>query len=83
MLVLTRKLGETINVGDSIRIQILGVRGKQVRIGIEAPASFQIHRSELLEKIRIANMNAAKEHISTDIEPVSRLLNAKGPADEN
>jgi carbon storage regulator len=56
MLVLTRKSGEAINVGDEITITVLEVRGSQVRLGIQAPPNVIIHRKELYEKIKSENL---------------------------
>jgi len=52
MLVLTRNVGESIIIGDLITIVILGVKGGQVRIGVEAPKEIQVHREEIYEKIQ-------------------------------
>ncbi|OIO67637.1 MAG: carbon storage regulator [Zetaproteobacteria bacterium CG12_big_fil_rev_8_21_14_0_65_54_13] len=49
MLILTRKKGESIAIGDNIQIQVLNVKGGQVRIGIEAPREVQVNREERLE----------------------------------
>lgn len=51
MLVLTRKTGETITIDGDIKIQIVGVKGKQVRVGIEAPKNKEIKRGELINQI--------------------------------
>lgn len=51
MLILTRKLGEAITIGDNIRVSVLGVRGRQVRLGIEAPQAIVVHREEIAQKI--------------------------------
>jgi carbon storage regulator len=59
MLVLTRKSGEAINVGDDITVTVLEVRGNQVRLGIQAPLDVIIHRKELYEKIRGENLISA------------------------
>ena len=56
MLVLTRKSGEAINVGDEITVTVLEVRGNQVRLGIQAPLDVIIHRKELYEKIKGENL---------------------------
>ncbi len=48
MLILTRKQGESITIGDDIRITILDVKGKYVRVGVEAPRSLPVHRQEIL-----------------------------------
>jgi carbon storage regulator len=52
MLILTRKVRESIRVGDNIHITILGVRGGTVRLGIAAPQSIAVHREEIYERIR-------------------------------
>jgi carbon storage regulator len=52
MLILTRKVGESINIGDDITITILGVSGQQVRIGINAPKDVAVHREEIYQRIQ-------------------------------
>ena len=52
MLVLTRKIGDTIAIGDNIKIVVMAVKGKQVRLGIEADKSTIIHREEVYQKIQ-------------------------------
>ena len=52
MLVLTRKLGEVIRVGDAVRVHVLEVRGNQVRLGVEAPADVRIYREEVYRAIQ-------------------------------
>lgn len=59
MLILTRKSGEQITIGDDVRITLLEIRGSQVKLGIEAPPSVQIHRQEVYVRIREENMKAA------------------------
>ena len=58
MLVLTRKVGETIIVDDHIKITVVQVKGKQVRIGVEAPAETRIHREEVYQAIQAENRAA-------------------------
>ncbi|UCB51785.1 MAG: carbon storage regulator CsrA [Candidatus Zixiibacteriota bacterium] len=58
MLILTRKLGESVTIGDDIKITILGVRGRQVRLGIIAPHKVAIHREEIYFKIQEENRRA-------------------------
>jgi carbon storage regulator len=60
MLILTRKLGESITIGDNIKITFLETKGKQIRIGIEAPPHIAIHREEIYHLIREQNIQAAK-----------------------
>lgn len=52
MLVLTRKIGQEIIIGENIEILVVEIRGDQVRLGIHAPKSIPVHRKELLEQIR-------------------------------
>jgi carbon storage regulator len=59
MLVLTRKLGETITIGDDIRITTIAVKGNQVKLGIEAPAQVTVHRTEVYDRIADENRKAA------------------------
>lgn len=60
MLILTRKLGESITIGDDIRVTVLGIRGRQVRLGIEAPAKVVVHREEIYVKIQAENRKASR-----------------------
>jgi carbon storage regulator len=59
MLILTRKLGESIAIGDDIKITFLDIKGKQLRIGIEAPKYVSVHRSEIYQAIQEQNLQAA------------------------
>jgi carbon storage regulator len=59
MLVLTRKIGESLAINDDIRITVLEVKGKTVRLGIEAPADVKVYRQEILVKILEENKQAA------------------------
>jgi carbon storage regulator len=52
MLILTRKLGETIKIGDDIEVTILGFKYKQVRLGINAPEQITVHREEIYKRIQ-------------------------------
>jgi carbon storage regulator len=52
MLILTRRTGETVNIGDEVTVTILGVKGNQVRIGINAPKNVAVHREEIFERIK-------------------------------
>lgn len=51
MLILTRRVGETVMIGDEVTITVLGVKGNQVRVGINAPKSVAVHREEIYERI--------------------------------
>ena len=59
MLILTRKLGERINIGDDIIVTLVEIKGTQVKLGIDAPKSIGIHRHEIYERIRTANLEAS------------------------
>jgi len=61
MLILTRKLGESITIGDDIKIQVLEIKGKQVRLGIDAPRTYTIHREEIYQRIQDENKLAAQQ----------------------
>lgn len=60
MLVLTRKSGESITIGDDIRVYIQEVRGNQVKIGIQAPPNVAVHREEIYLRIQEENRRAAQ-----------------------
>lgn len=74
MLILTRRIGESITVGDEIRIQVIDIQGKQVRLGIEAPAGLQVHRREIYEKILKENLEAAK----IGVDSLEKIMKPKG-----
>ena len=52
MLILTRRIGETLMVGDDVTITVLGVKGNQVRIGVNAPKDVAVHREEIYQRIQ-------------------------------
>ncbi len=72
MLILTRKLGEGIRVGDDVLIKVVEVRGTQVRLGIVAPRSVTVHREEVFQMIRKQNELAAQTAPAT-LEGVAAL----------
>jgi carbon storage regulator len=71
MLVLARKVGQSIVIGDNVEILVIEVRGEQVRLGIEAPKSIPVHRKELLEQVRDENIKAASD---AAVDAVSKIL---------
>lgn len=52
MLILTRRVGETLMIGDEVTVTVLGVKGNQVRIGVNAPRDVAVHREEIFERIK-------------------------------
>ncbi|MBW2599414.1 MAG: carbon storage regulator CsrA [Deltaproteobacteria bacterium] len=60
MLILTRKLGETIRIGNKIKVTILEAKGRQIRVGIDAPSDIAVHREEVYQMIKQQNILAAE-----------------------
>ncbi|NJC74189.1 carbon storage regulator CsrA [Planosporangium thailandense] len=86
MLVLTRRPGESVVVGDDVVITVLDVRGDVVRLGIKAPRSVQVHREEVYLELRKVNQEAASPSDGA-VEALTRRLRpggekAQAPADE-
>jgi carbon storage regulator len=73
MLVLTRKLGEGITIGDNITIKIIEMKGGSVRIGIDAPQDKKIYRQEIYDKISKENLEAANWNMA-DLDSLSDNL---------
>jgi len=68
MLILTRRVGEVLRIGDDVSITILGVKGNQVRIGIDAPKDVAVHREEIYQRIKREGDSgeAADDHFEDD-----------------
>ena len=64
MLVLTRRLNQSIKIGDDIEVMIIEVRGDQVRLGVTAPRDISVHRKEIYEQIQ-RDKNAGKENVDS------------------
>ena len=60
MLILTRRVGETLMIGDEVAITVLGVKGNQVRVGINAPKEVPVHREEIYLRIKNEEENSAR-----------------------
>jgi carbon storage regulator len=63
MLILTRKVNETIIIGDNIRVSLIEIRGDQVRIGVEAPKNIKVYREEVFSAIQEENRAAAQSDV--------------------
>ncbi|MCD6199316.1 MAG: carbon storage regulator CsrA [Deltaproteobacteria bacterium] len=74
MLILTRKLGETIRIADEIKVTFLEIKGKQIKIGIDAPKHIAIHREEVYQMIQKQNILAA-EYDSLGDKKLSHIWN--------
>ena len=68
MLILTRRVGESLKIGDEVTVTVLGVKGNQVRIGVNAPKEVSVHREEIYERIQ-AERNG--EGVNSSQEPLS------------
>ena len=60
MLILTRKQGESVAIGDDIQVTVVEIQGKQVKLGVKAPREIAVHRQEIYEKIQEENIRAAQ-----------------------
>lgn len=81
MLVLTRKIGESVTIGDNIKISVMDIKGRQVRLGIEAPPEMTIHREEIYAKIQEENQRAAMMK-SVNMEKLARIFPGGGAEKE-
>lgn len=73
MLVLSRRVGESVVIGDGIVVTVLEVRGDVIRVGIDAPREVKVHRAELLEDVAVSNRAAASPSASA-IADLTRIV---------
>ena len=66
MLILTRKIGEAVKIGDDIEVSIIGVKGNQVRLGIKAPDDVAVHREEIYDRIKQDSSSSVNPNSSED-----------------
>ena len=79
MLILTRRINETLNIGDDVQVTVLGIKGNQVRIGISAPRDVPVHREEIYQRIkREERMNSAGADQNTDSDDYSSDHDSRG-----
>lgn|GEM_PF-320978 len=81
MLILTRKIGESITIGEQVKITVLGVFGRQVRLGVDAPPDVLVHREEVYVKIQEENREALKAS-ENDLAKVKSMLERNGKMGE-
>ena len=77
MLILTRKVGEAVTIGEDIRITVLGIQGKQVKLGIAAPGTVSVYREEIYKKIQLENVKASMS-LKEDLQELARIFKKAG-----
>ena len=75
MLILTRKIGEAIAIGEDIKLTVLGIQGKQVKLGITAPDKISVYREEIFKKIQSENVKASLS-LKEDLQEMARIIKA-------
>ena len=68
MLILTRRVGETLMIGDEVTVTVLGVKGNQVRIGVNAPKTVAVHREEIYERIKLEQDGVQSDAANDDAD---------------
>jgi carbon storage regulator len=81
MLILTRKQGESVAIGDDIKVTVVEIQGKQVKLGVKAPREIAVHRQEVYEKIQEENIRAAQVS-EGDLEKLKDTLSGEEKPEE-
>ena len=71
MLILTRRVGESLRIGDDVSVTVLGIKGSQVRLGVNAPKSVSVHREEVYDRINDENSKNSGENTKTSEKNVN------------
>ena len=74
MLILTRRIGESLMIGEEVQVSVLGVKGNQVRIGVKAPRAVAVHREEIFARIHSENGDAEAAEREVVVFPVLEKL---------
>ena len=77
MLILTRRVGETLMIGDDVTVTVLGIKGNQVRIGINAPKEIAVHREEIYERIK------NEQEVEPESDQPTEAVNENDSAEED
>jgi len=75
VLILTRKVGEAIAIGEDIKVTLLGIQGKQVKLGITAPEKVSVYREEIFKKVQAENVKASMS-LKEDVQELTRIIKA-------
>jgi carbon storage regulator len=79
VLILTRKIGETVTIGANIKIQVVEIKGRQVRLGISAPSEWPVHREEIFLKIQAQNIESTVT-TADDVMTAAKLWTRSKPS---
>tara|TARA_B100000965_G_scaffold341131_1_gene309763 strand:- start:553 stop:771 length:219 start_codon:yes stop_codon:yes gene_type:complete len=71
MLILTRRVGESLRIGDDVSVTVLGIKGSQVRLGVNAPKSVSVHREEVYDRINDENSKNSDDNTKTSEKNVN------------
>jgi len=82
MLSLTRKQGESVAIGDEIKVTVVEIQGKQVKLGVKAPREISVHRQEVYEKIQEENIRAAQIN-ADDLAELDKAATGEAAAEDN